>query len=63
MDDVAAQMAVPIVTQYQYVQTIPNWQSHFNACFYPDESILALKAQRQAAALAPLIQSLIGSGS
>ena len=63
MDDVAAQMSVPIVTQYQYVQTIPNWQSHLSGCFYPDESIYALKAQRQAAGLAPLVQSLVGSGS
>lgn len=59
MDNIAAQYNVPIISQYAYLQTVPNYCSHLNAGFYPDESILALKAQRQAAALAPLVQGFV----
>jgi hypothetical protein len=63
MDSVAAQYNVPVVPQYQQILALPNWCSHFTAGFYPDAYIQALKAQNQATALAPLVQSLIGSGS
>lgn len=58
MDSIAAQYNVPLVTQYAYLQTIPNYCSHLNAGFYPDEAVYALKAQRQAAALASVISGI-----
>jgi hypothetical protein len=58
MDNIAAQYNVPVVAQYAYLQTIPNYCSHLSAGLYPDASIYALKAQRQAAALAPIVQKL-----
>ncbi len=63
MDAAAAAMSVPLVQQYRQILALPNWCAHFTGGFYPDAYIQALKAQNQAAALAPLIQSLIGSGS
>jgi hypothetical protein len=59
MDGVAEQYNVPLVKQFDYIQTLPNWQSHFNACLYPDEWIFQIKAQREAAILAPIVQSLM----
>jgi len=60
MDNVAAQYNVPLVKQYDYIQSLPNWQSHLSGCLYPDEWLLNVKAQRQAAVLAPLVKAAIG---
>jgi hypothetical protein len=61
MDNIAAQYSVPIVKQYDYLQTIPNLCSHYTAGIYPDNAIYAIKAQRQAAILAPLVQNIVGA--
>ncbi len=63
MNDAATQFNVPIVKQFDYIQTLPNWQSHMNGCLYPDEWMLQIKGQRQAEALAPLIKKIIGEQS
>lgn len=63
MDDAAAQFNVPIVTQYAYISSLPNWQSHMASCLYPDAYLLAIKAQREQAVIAPLVQTLIGGQS
>ncbi|TXD58934.1 hypothetical protein FUT88_13315 [Ralstonia sp. TCR112] len=59
MNDAAAQFNVPIVKQFDYIQTLPNWQSHMKGCFYPDEWMLQIKGKRQADLLAPLIQFFV----
>lgn len=59
MDDAAAQFNVPIVSQYAYISALPNWQSHMTSCLYPDSYLLQLKAQREQAVIAPLVQNLI----
>lgn len=58
MDSVAQQYNVPIVTQYNYLQTVPNLCSHYTNGIYPDNAIYQIKAQRQAAVLAPLVKAL-----
>ncbi|SCU75508.1 conserved hypothetical protein [Cupriavidus necator] len=60
MANTTAAYKVPLVKQYGYVQGLPNWQSHMNSCFYPDEWMLQIKAQRQAEVLAPLVKNIIG---
>ena len=60
MDDAAAQFNVPIVTQYAYISSLPNWQSHMASCLYPDSYLLQIKAQREQAVIAPLVRSTIG---
>lgn len=60
MDDAATQFNVPIVTQYAYVGSLPNWQSHMASCLYPDSYLLALKAQREFDVIGPLVQKVIG---
>ncbi len=63
MDDAAALYSVPLVKQYAYIQTLPNWQSHLSGCFFPDDLLYALKAQREAAILTPLVKTIIGGQS
>lgn len=55
MNDAAAQFNVPIVKQFDYILALPNWRSHMNECFYPDEWMLQIKGQRQAYAINMLI--------
>jgi hypothetical protein len=59
MDNTADAYKVPLVKQYANVQALPNWQSHMNACLYPDEWMLSIKAQRQAEVLAPIVARLL----
>jgi hypothetical protein len=56
MDDVATQMKVPLVQQYQQILALPNWQSHFNAGFYPDAYIQSIKAQQESAVLSAIVK-------
>ncbi|MFM0044139.1 SGNH/GDSL hydrolase family protein [Paraburkholderia sediminicola] len=60
MDDAAVQFNVPIVTQYAYVSSLPNWEDHMASCLYPDAYLLQIKAQREVAVITPLIQQVIG---
>lgn len=60
MDSVATQYNVPLVKQYDFLQTIPNLCSHYTAGIYPDNAIYQVKAQRQAAVLAPIVKAAMG---
>jgi hypothetical protein len=61
IDNIAAAYNVPLVTQYAYLQAIPNYCSHLSGGLYPDDAIYAIKAQREAAVLAPLVQTIVGA--
>jgi hypothetical protein len=58
MDDAAAQFNVPIISQYAYIRGLPNWQSHMSNCLAPDAYLDSLKAQREQAVIAPIIQAV-----
>lgn len=60
IDNIALAYNVPVVKQYEYILSLPNWQSHMSGCFLPDDWLLNVKAQRQAAVLATVVKSLIG---
>ena len=58
MDDVAAQMNVPLVKQFDYIKSLPNWQSMLGDGIHPNDDLYAIKAQREADVLAPIVKSL-----
>lgn len=58
VDSVAAAYNVPLVSQYSQLLTVPNLCAHFTGGIFPDNTILAMKAQREAAVLMPIVQSL-----
>lgn len=60
IDNVAQQMNLPIVKQYAYTMSLPNWQSMLVDGIHPDDALYALKAQRELAVIAPIVQSLGG---
>jgi lysophospholipase L1-like esterase len=55
MDSVAAQLNVPLVKQYNYIQTLPNWQSMLVDGLHPNAQLYAIKAARTAAVVRPLM--------
>jgi hypothetical protein len=50
---------MPEALSADYLLTIPNLCAHYTAGIYPDNAIYQIKAQHQAAILAPLVESLI----
>lgn len=59
MRSVAVDMGVPIVSEYDYIQTLPDWQGYLADCIHPSPALYAIKAQRMAVALAPLVANLL----
>lgn len=51
---------MPEALSADYLQTIPNLCSHYTAGIFPDNVIYQIKAQRQAAVLAPLVKAEMG---
>jgi lysophospholipase L1-like esterase len=59
IDDVAAQMNVPLIQQYTYIQSLPNWQGYLADCIHPSPALYAIKAQREAVVISPLVAKLL----
>jgi len=59
MDSVAQEYSVPIVAQYSDLSAIPNLCSHMTG-IYPDNYVLAQRAQREAAVLEPIVKAATG---
>jgi hypothetical protein len=62
METAAQQYGVPIIKEYDYVSSPPDWQSHMQACYYPDAYPDSLKARRDAV-IASLVKLIIRSQS
>lgn len=58
MGSVAASQNVLLIQQYNYVLSLPDWQSMLRPdCIHPTDGLYQLKAQREIAALTPLVKS------
>ncbi|MCA8389266.1 SGNH/GDSL hydrolase family protein [Burkholderia multivorans] len=58
IDSVAIEMNVPLVKQYDYILSLPNWQSMLSDGTHPTNELYKIKAQRQADVLEPIVRSL-----
>ncbi|OJA82900.1 hypothetical protein BGV71_14100 [Burkholderia ubonensis] len=60
VDNIAAQLAIPLVKQYDYIQSLPNWQSYLGTdCTHPaDDRLYQIKAERELAVVQPIVASL-----
>lgn len=56
---VAQAQGIPLVAQYDYIQTLPNWQSLLSDCLHPTDALYKIKADRETAIIAPLVQTLM----
>ncbi|BCF88660.1 hypothetical protein PPGU16_17270 [Paraburkholderia largidicola] len=59
IDNVAQTMNVPLVKQYAYIQSLPNWQSMLTDGGHPNDALYAIKAQREADVIGPIVKSLL----
>jgi len=59
MDDVGQQMGVPVVSQFTYIQSLPDWRGYLADCIHPSPALYAIKAQRMAVVLSPLVANLL----
>lgn len=56
--NVAQANQVTLIAQYDYIASLPNWQSMLTDCLHPNDALYAVKAQREAAVLGPMVQAL-----
>jgi hypothetical protein len=59
MDQVAQDMDVPLISQWAYIQTLPDWKGYFADCIHPNPAMYQIKAQREAVILSPLVANLL----
>ncbi|MFM0022204.1 SGNH/GDSL hydrolase family protein [Paraburkholderia azotifigens] len=59
IDYVATQMNVPLVQQYVYIQSLPGWQSMLTDGVHPNDAMYAIKAQREADVIGPIVATLL----
>lgn len=56
--NVAQANQVTLIAQYDYIASLPNWQAMLTDCLHPNDALYAIKAQREAAVLGPMVQAL-----
>jgi lysophospholipase L1-like esterase len=56
---VAADKAVPLVAQYDYIKTVSNWQSLLSDGTHPTIVLYAIKGDREAQVIAPIVSQLL----
>ncbi|WP_257030475.1 SGNH/GDSL hydrolase family protein [Paraburkholderia bryophila] len=58
MDSVAAQKNVPLIDQYSYLLSLPNWQGMLSDCMHPKPEMYEIKGKREAQIIGPIAASL-----
>lgn len=56
MRSVAAELNVPLVANYDYVKSLPNWQAMEPDCIHPNADLYKIVADRENAVLAPIVK-------
>jgi acyl-CoA thioesterase-1 len=59
IDTVASQMGVPVIAQYSYTQSLPNWQSMLPDCIHPGDALYQLKEQQEMTVISPIVKALL----
>ncbi|WP_234775160.1 SGNH/GDSL hydrolase family protein [Paraburkholderia tropica] len=59
IDQVAAQYGIPLVKQYDYIMSLPNWQSLLIDGLHPTPDLYEIKASREIAVLLPIVKKLL----
>jgi hypothetical protein len=54
IDRVSVSQSVPLVSQYQYIKSMPNWQAMLSDCIHPYDALYNIKSQREAYVIAGL---------
>ncbi|HIE4429965.1 TPA: SGNH/GDSL hydrolase family protein [Burkholderia multivorans] len=58
MRTVAQQYGVLLIQQYDYIKSLPDWQSMLPDCVHPNQDLYRIKGDREAQQLAGLVASI-----
>ncbi|GAA0808902.1 SGNH/GDSL hydrolase family protein [Cupriavidus gilardii] len=59
MNEVAYARNIPIVRQFHYIQTLPNWKALLIDTEHPTDELYRIKAARQVEVLDPIVRALL----
>lgn len=59
MNEVAKEMGIAIVHQYDHISAMPNWKSLLIDGIHPTDELYRIKAQRQAEVIGPIVGKLL----
>lgn len=63
MRAVAQELNVPIVSNYDYIKSLPDWCSMEPDGVHPNAALYQIVADREAAVIGPIVKGLLGSAS
>lgn len=55
----AALMNAPLVAEYDYIQTIPNWKNMLTDCAHPNDQLYGIKANQTLKVIIPILDSMV----
>jgi lysophospholipase L1-like esterase len=59
IDDVAQLRSIALVQQYSYIKSLPDWQTMLADGVHPTDALYAIKGQREAVVLEPIVAKLM----
>ncbi|WP_164977947.1 SGNH/GDSL hydrolase family protein [Burkholderia pseudomallei] len=59
MESVAQSLNVPIVLNYAYIKTLPNWRTMEPDCIHPDADLYKIIADRESRVVAPIVAAML----
>jgi len=57
--EMARRGSIPLVSQYDFILSLPAWASLLGDCLHPSEALYNIKGRRIAAALGPIVRELL----
>ncbi|WP_066736548.1 SGNH/GDSL hydrolase family protein [Cupriavidus sp. D384] len=58
MRTVAVDTRTPLIAQYDYIRSLPDWKGMLTDCLHPNDDLYAIKGQKVAIALAPIVAGI-----
>lgn len=58
MRDIAATEGATLITQYDAIKAMPNWQAMLVDCVHPNQALYTIKGQREANVVGPLLSAV-----
>jgi lysophospholipase L1-like esterase len=55
----ARRESIPLVSQYDFILSLPAWTSLLGDCLHPNEALYNIKGRRTAAVLGPIVRELL----
>jgi lysophospholipase L1-like esterase len=60
MAEIATEKSIPLVDNYEYVKSLPNWKDMLSDCTHPKAELYKIEAGRMSSVVVPLVDKLKG---